>query len=614
MAFFNEFPHTRTYDNDLGWIIKTIKALEENLQNFIKLNTVKYADPIQWDISKQYESNTVVIDDLTGVAYISTQPVPSGVNINNTDYWTPVFTLDLVNLNKNITLRNDGDNHNATFASVVGDWVIIGGQLYKVIQDIGLHTAYVVGFNIEIYTVELFVRDYFNRVLTTIGDLQDLTTADKSDIVNAINSVLSDLNTKVGDLQDLQTEDKTSVVNAINTVLSDLNTKVGDLNTKVGDLDKLNTSDKTSVVNAINSNIHFVTPQMFGAVGDGVNDDTQALTACFANDNIFIPSGTYLISARIEIGSNKCIIGATNAVIKSNFNDKALMKITGGNVSITNLTFEGIKPVKNGASEYNHGLYLAEPNNVHIDKCTFRNLYGDGVYMGSDGDDIPSGTFITNCTMSHCGRNGISIISNSDFVIDNCLIEFTEGFSPMRAIDIEPNKDGSVVRGVISNIVSRENHYGSLDMYINVSATINVVIDNIVSYKDCKDDNYPSMLFRNNIETNYGSVIVKNATLEQPSGNAGAYFHGWNTYCNMECEITLLRPSVATGAQFFNPSGFTTGRLRLHLNVLSPSSLFTSTFKATGATPSSGSRLYLYSTKTPVLNIDDDQGFTVINP
>ena len=29
MAFFNEFPHTRTYDNDLGWLIKKVKELVE---------------------------------------------------------------------------------------------------------------------------------------------------------------------------------------------------------------------------------------------------------------------------------------------------------------------------------------------------------------------------------------------------------------------------------------------------------------------------------------------------------------------------------------------------------------------------------------------------------
>ena len=29
MAFFNEFPHTRNYDSDLGWLIKSVRKLIE---------------------------------------------------------------------------------------------------------------------------------------------------------------------------------------------------------------------------------------------------------------------------------------------------------------------------------------------------------------------------------------------------------------------------------------------------------------------------------------------------------------------------------------------------------------------------------------------------------
>ena len=47
MGFFNEFPHTRTYDNDLGWIIKTVKSYDETitaLNDWITVNTPKIED------------------------------------------------------------------------------------------------------------------------------------------------------------------------------------------------------------------------------------------------------------------------------------------------------------------------------------------------------------------------------------------------------------------------------------------------------------------------------------------------------------------------------------------------------------------------------------------
>lgn len=46
---------------------------------------MKFADPIQHDSTKTYEPLTVVQD--IGVSYVSKQYVPTGIAINNTDYW-----------------------------------------------------------------------------------------------------------------------------------------------------------------------------------------------------------------------------------------------------------------------------------------------------------------------------------------------------------------------------------------------------------------------------------------------------------------------------------------------------------------------------------------------
>lgn len=46
MAFF-EFPHTRTYDTDLGWIIKNIKGYNDTIQalnDWIAVNTPRIED------------------------------------------------------------------------------------------------------------------------------------------------------------------------------------------------------------------------------------------------------------------------------------------------------------------------------------------------------------------------------------------------------------------------------------------------------------------------------------------------------------------------------------------------------------------------------------------
>lgn len=54
---------------------------------------------------------------------------------------------------------------------------------------------------------------------------------------------------------------------------------------------------------------NYVTPQMFGAVGDGVADDTNAIKTALSNgDKVYLPKGTYKVSSSIDIASGKSLI------------------------------------------------------------------------------------------------------------------------------------------------------------------------------------------------------------------------------------------------------------------------------------------------------------------
>lgn len=214
--FINKYNYTDFHELNLDWIISDLRTIAETLENFISLNTIKYANPIQWNITTQYEANTVVIDANDGTAYLSVQPVPVGVVITNTDYWTAIFTLDLLSANQNITLRDDGSNTLATFSSSVDDWLIWNNTLYKVIQAINVNEAYVTGYNITRYTVEMFISDY----------------------VTALSNNISTLENNIGQLTDLNTTDKTSIVNAVNELVTSIataNTAISNIETKLSD-------------------------------------------------------------------------------------------------------------------------------------------------------------------------------------------------------------------------------------------------------------------------------------------------------------------------------------------------------------------------------------------
>jgi len=92
MSYF-EFPHTRAYEGDLGYILKTVIELEKKYHEFFLENNIKFADPIEWNITTQYQAYTIVADVTNGLAYISKQPVPVNILLSNTDYWQCIGSL-----------------------------------------------------------------------------------------------------------------------------------------------------------------------------------------------------------------------------------------------------------------------------------------------------------------------------------------------------------------------------------------------------------------------------------------------------------------------------------------------------------------------------------------
>ena len=96
----------------------------------------------------------------------------------------------------------------------------------------------------------------------------------------------------------------------------------------------------------------YVTPQMFGAAGDGVADDTEAILNCLEkSDYVFIPDGTYRISNTISITrANQRLIGNSvgTRIVASDDMDSPMLIMSGANSSqyrsnqqVSNITFKG---------------------------------------------------------------------------------------------------------------------------------------------------------------------------------------------------------------------------------------------------------------------------------
>lgn len=159
-------PYTNFHDMNLDWIIEALNEFNRKLANFVSLNTIKYANPIKWDITSQYAQNTLVLDPQDGTAYLSVQPVPQGVQITNTDYWTPVFTLqNFIDPLKNaITAAPQQENGQVATEQLPANSVFfVGDVLCTNPQPIPQTSLVVIGTN----CVKVSVVDLISRLFST---------------------------------------------------------------------------------------------------------------------------------------------------------------------------------------------------------------------------------------------------------------------------------------------------------------------------------------------------------------------------------------------------------------------------------------------------------------
>lgn len=176
MSFF-EFPHTRTYDGDLGWLIWAMKKLIGDMQDFTDINSIKFADPINWNISTQYEPTTIVVDD-EGNGYIARKAVPAGIALTDTEYWTRIFNFsDITDTIRGGIAVNAGDSSTAPVALNENDLVWWNGNIYKVLYNIAAGTAFIEGTNVIPYTVNNRIQEVGANIGNIEEDLRNEITA-----------------------------------------------------------------------------------------------------------------------------------------------------------------------------------------------------------------------------------------------------------------------------------------------------------------------------------------------------------------------------------------------------------------------------------------------------
>lgn len=184
----------------------------------------------------------------------------------------------------------------------------------------------------------------------------------------------------------------------------------------------------------------------YGAVGDGVADDTAAFERAFsASKNVFIPNGSYLLKQTITLESGVSIVGENKeysillfeGVDGINFIPK---KLNDGRLNIDNITiqYKG-QPVENTKGIDFSGVNYSRVNNTNIkffgtgvflsrlvdsfgvNGCFFNNLNEVGIYWSKVGVDLndASGYYCNNNSFSKIYYKGASLFVENALAFEN---------------------------------------------------------------------------------------------------------------------------------------------------------------------------------------------------
>lgn len=101
-------------------------------------------------------------------------------------------------------------------------------------------------------------------------------------------------------------------------------------------------------------------------------------------------------------------------------------------------------------AEWRMSLNLLSCRNVMIEGLTLVESGGDGVYLGVDGGNGPClDVVLRDLVCDRHYRQGISVISARNLLIERCPLSNTGGTAPAAGIDFEPNRPSEELAGIV---------------------------------------------------------------------------------------------------------------------------------------------------------------------
>jgi hypothetical protein len=133
----------------------------------------------------------------------------------------------------------------------------------------------------------------------------------------------------------------------------------------------------------------------FGAVGDGVTDDTAAINAALdASTNVYLPPGTYLHTSDILVKTETTFYGAGwQSVLKHTTGNmtlgavvvKGIVNTNVQNVIVRNMKIEGSSSASGAYDGTDKGIYIKYAEHITVDGVWVEKAGGEAVYAEASG-------------------------------------------------------------------------------------------------------------------------------------------------------------------------------------------------------------------------------------
>lgn len=401
MAFYDKFPYTNFQEINLDRLIQELIKVKEGLDFVIENASLKYADPIQWNITHQYAANTVVIDPETGIAYISTRPVPDNILITNTGYWTPIFDLS--------TFFDDTEQAIDT----------INTNIDTINSNIDTINTNIDALDADLETTDTNLDNLTNRV----NNIESLAIVNIFPNVAAMQAANISAGSEVMTMGYYEPGDGGSGTYEIK--LSGTADNMAVFAMENGNFAHLNIADNSML------NI-----KQLGAKADGTADISGIVNAFTANYPLFVPVGIYAVNNSLnlknslvgEVSGRFSATGAKGSVIRSALNAGGTINISGTVHAVT------IKDLEIYCTSDADGVYF-HPNSydhAKIENITIRNFTKNAINI-SPAVSMSRAVYINECTLiAEPWTNTVGIYMNSNTA--DCRISDTEIMGVQRGI------------------------------------------------------------------------------------------------------------------------------------------------------------------------------------